>query len=192
MRNGGNNVKRAFVIFLLAVLLLQLCSCAKESVEFESGTVLFNVYTSGLGNIKFSPGPDWTFYTPEDIETANENNGSDSVLDMSAHDKYANIYVDVIFIPTDTYVGSETMTVDEYIEKLVEANNETGKASLSRKGKAKISGNEYMSVSGAVSIGDEDAYQYYYIRKIDGYFVSVNALVRKNAASERDLLDLFE
>ena len=173
-------------------MLVPLCSCAKERAAFERGVVQYNVYTSKTGNIKYAPGPDWTFLSDEEIDEANANNGSDSVLDMSAHDKSANVYVDVIFIPTDTYVGSESMTVDEYIEKLVEANNGSGRASLSRKGQANISGETYFSVSGAVSVGDEEARQYYYIRKTDGYFVSLSALVRKNAYSEDDLLGLFE
>ncbi len=185
-------MKRVFVLFLLIILLVPLCSCAKERAPFERGSVLYNVYTSKTGDVKFSPGPDWTFSTQDEIDDANKNNGSDSILDMSAHDKNANVYVDVIFTPTDTYVGSEDMTVDEYVEKLIEANKADGKAHLSRKGNAVIGGEEYASVGGAVNLENEEAYQYYYIRKTDGYFASVGALVRKNAVSEADLLGLFE
>ena len=185
-------MKRVFVLFLLLMLLSSVCSCSKGEIQFVRGTVTNNVYVSGTGEIRFAPGPEWIFLSEKETDEQNAENGSVSILDMSARDGGGKLYVDVIFIPTGTYVGSESMTVDEYIEKLIDAYNSEGKASLSKAGARTIGGSVYESVYGTVDAGDEEAEQYYYIRKTDGYFVSLNALVRMKAFTEEDILGLFE
>ena len=187
-------MKKTVGIALVFLAIVSLCGCGSESVEFIRGTVSNNVYESKTAELRFAPGPGWVFMSEEEIDMENDEGGEIlgagdiAVLDMSAHDSKGQVFVDVMFFPTDSYVGSGSMTIEEYNDKLVES--DPGNTVIGDD--VTICGNVYKSVCATKMLGDVEYRLCYYTRKIDGYFISVSLLAQTDVITEEDFLGLFE
>lgn len=182
-------LKKVFFITVL-LLCLVLCSCASDAA-IPRGTLANNVYINEDAGIRFAPGPDWIF---EDAPSLEDKSADDTVCDMSARDPSGSVYVDVNFVKEGKYPGAGRESVDVYIDELKLSLEETfgGKVSEEKDTKAVLSGIEYSGVSLVIDDDGGRVCQFYYIRKAEGYFVSVSASVFDEKYDSDYVVGLFE
>lgn len=198
---------------IIALFALGLASCGTiipEKESFTLGTVENNVYENELGNIRFAPGPSWTFNTEEgfilmnslDPKVAGDRDAivkaladHSTLYDMTAEDERNGYSVAVTFENMTLYVGSEKTTVGEYIEKLKAELSKTYEAygvSFEDGGKTSIAEEEYDSLKVSLTVGDAGIEQYYYIRKIGGFFMSISVSSPSGSDAVSVLIPVFE
>ncbi|MBQ7671120.1 MAG: hypothetical protein IJS45_10450 [Clostridia bacterium] len=195
----------------LAFILLILSSCGSiiEKAEFTRGKTENNVYECGMLNIKFVPGPAWVFGEDEYIllqsgvdpdtlrdadSVADQLNNLSTVYDMTAEDESAGISVAVSFYNLSLYVGGRDTTEEEYAEQLKLELAETFSdynAEISDGGVKTIAGYDFKRIVVNLRIGDSDVEQCYYIKKLDGFMMSVSFTAAANDGTEDMILEMF-
>lgn len=180
------------ICFLTAVLFaLNFTACAgvDPEIKFESGLVSNNVYVSEFLGIRFSPGPDWYFYSEEEkaqmlgTEYESLSSGEQSA-EANEKKRFVTEFIAVERLKKDSAlvqvedmsltIGGTLYTEEDYIEAtkktvLESDNNYT----FSEPEKATFCGGEYLSFDMYLAEADTDLQQRYYVRKIGSYMVSV-------------------
>ena len=202
---------KKFWSFAVALILLVLSSCGSliEKAEFTRGKTENNVYECGMLNIKFAPGPAWVFGEDEYIllqsgidpdtlkdpdSVVKQLNSLPTVYDMTAEDESAGISVAVSFYNLSLYVGGRDTTEEEYAEKLKLELAETFsnyEAKISDGGVKTIAGYDFKRIAVSLKIGDSDVEQFYYVRKLDGFMMSVSFTVAANGGAEDMIIEMF-
>ncbi|MBR6917907.1 MAG: hypothetical protein IKN38_06950 [Clostridia bacterium] len=203
--------KTAALILILMTLFVLSCKGAKnEGSEFHRGKVENNIYESSMAGFVFSPGPSWEFASNADIMQLNEielTPDSDdaeldrelgrhsTVIDMTAQDTNTPSSIAVMYQNLNTFVGGKDTTVEEYLEKLKSEIDEkfSGYGAHAELGGCyEIAGENYSSVEVSMTISEQNVKQFYFIRRIGDYFLSVDITCSADADVERDILPLFE
>ena len=202
---------KKILCFAAAFILLVLSSCGSltEKVEFTRGKTENNVYECGMLNIKFTPGPAWVFGEDEYIllqsgvdpdtlkdadSVAKQLNNVSTVYDMTAEDESSGISVAVSFYNLSLYVGGRDTTEEEYAEKLKLEIAETFsdyEAKISDGGVKTIAGYDFKSIVVNLKIGDSDVEQIYYVRKLDGFMMSVSFTAAASLEAEDTIIGMF-
>ena len=206
---------KRFICLALAVITAVIClaSCEKilpDAAEFTRGTISNNVYESAFSGIRFAPGPAWTFSLDDvllKLSGVDEALGDDekavnealskvqTVYDMTAEDEKSGYSVTVTFENMTLNVGTAKTTIDEYIEKLIgeiKTNYADYGADAEDAGVSTIAGKEFRAVTATLTVGDNEVEQYYYIRYIDGFFMSVAISAPAGSGAAETILPLFE
>lgn len=197
------------LVFAAAILILCSCEPILEKAEFVRGKTENNVYECGMLDLKFSPGPAWKFGEEEYLlaqsgvdpssmkdpdAVAEQLNSSQTVYDMTAEDEASGISVAITFDNISLYVGGRDTTEEEYVEKLKLEIGEAFKnydVKVSDGGSKKISVHDFARLTVNMKIGEAFVDQFYYIKKLDGFIMSVSITAPAGIEIEDTVLDFF-
>ncbi len=177
------------VLLIIASLTLILCSCGEDK-RIARGSITDNVYKNESLDITFTAPNGWTFYTDEQL--AEMMNVTKDVLkneELFDAEGVANA-IDFMAIETATAnninlavenlkrSGNSKMTIEEYLEhskKQINEQVEDMTYTFTDTGKATISGDEYTTMKASCTINGITLTQYFYVRKVNYYMVSITA-----------------
>jgi|GEM_PF-3333372 len=198
---------------LLSAFVLFASSCGTvipERAAFTKGTIDNNVYENKLAGIRFSPGPAWTFSSEESLLKMNgideslagdddavteKLNELTTIYDMTAEDERQGISVAVTFENMSLYVGGSDATVDEYVLKLkgeLEKTFENYDVKVTLGDSVKIVDDEYSQVDVLMTVADSAVEQFYYVRKVGDFIISISITAAEGSGAENTVLSMFE
>ena len=198
------------IICIFALLFVSSCgNGGTDNRAFTRGKVENNVYQSVFAGLKFSPGPSWSFASADEMLSQNGINKQglteddindylndlDTIYDMVAENVSSGIKVTVIFENFKHNVGGEAITTEDYIFKLksdLESAYAADGAAVSIGSDEQIGGSDYKSVYVILSRDSSEIEQVYYIREIEGYFMSLCITAPASTDIVSDLLIMFD
>ena len=180
----------AALLALICVFTLAACGKTAEKKEFTPGKIEGNVYTSKFAGIKLEAPDGWKFASDEDIkgalgtaadsaadiigeqnmDAAIENTVTDAVLYDSATGSSAA----VVFENMEGTFGDADHSPEEYAGILESNMKKTGEGFVFDEHETvQFCGNEYLRASTSLNNQGNEIRQTFFLRKIDGYMLSV-------------------
>lgn len=203
-------MKRAYLLIIL-ILCFSLISCERiipERAVFKRGVVSNNVYVSKSAEIKFIPGPAWSFAGDEELlqmnnvdpsqsegQICDELSGLQTVYDMSSFSDDGESSVVIIFENKTVNLGISDITLSEYSDKLCESLGEQYAETIISSSKSEtvdFLDKEAVQVSVLINSNGGEICQKYVVFDIGDFFVSVCITSRKGETETDSILKLFE
>lgn len=173
-------MKRILSFILCAVMLFSLCSCGKrevnyakapENVAVQRGAWEGNVFLGDFSDISFTLPDGWEVVSDEDIQNAiNITDGL--TYDMMCQNNATGSNVAIIYEELLKTVGSKTITEEEYLSTVSDNLTSLG-FYVSEAEKKTLGKHEFYVVSAHGEGGELTVDQYSFVRKQNGYMISV-------------------
>ena len=213
LKNKGDfTLKKAVSVFMCIIIVFFASACAKSRTDkalFTRGGVINNVYESDFAGLKFSPGPSWSFASDDEIlsenginkgnmaeEEINERlNELNTVYDMIAEYGASGIKVIILFENCKNSVVTGAISIEDYIIKLkddLEANYAAYDSSVAIEHDETIGGADYKCVEAVISRESGKVEQIYYVREVEGFFMSLCITVPAETDVAADILSKFD
>ena len=198
------------LLLVISIMLCVVCFAAcgkKDEGENVRGAWKDNVYTNEFIDVTFNLPDKWTYATDEEMNNAFQSTNEvvsendkvfmevselKSLNEMMAQNLYTGSNVIIAYENLSMTVGGSKMTAEEYLDvvKSQLETVETFKYKIGEASKAKIGGNEYVTLE--VSVDETEIVQLYYIRKVDNYMVNIIVTSSNKDESVASIMENFK